>query len=64
MTLHDLIVRFTATRSKADLAGVKRKYGEFGFFMACKAAGITRRVGRQILGSLSTTIGRINWPPG
>jgi hypothetical protein len=50
MSFSDRIASFTTTRSKADLDDIVRKNGDYGFTLACKAAGITRRAGRKILG--------------
>lgn len=49
MRLRDMLSAFVETRSTEVLREIKRRYGNYGFSLACKLAGISRGTGKRLL---------------
>ncbi|MDN5331414.1 MAG: hypothetical protein PWP45_639 [Tepidanaerobacteraceae bacterium] len=55
MTLREAVTHFSQTKDPAILEKIRKKYGSYGFSLACKIAGIKRREGKRMLGIYDNT---------
>lgn len=55
MELQKMLETFANEQTPELLLAIRKKYGKFGFSLACKVAGITRGEGKRILGLYDDT---------
>lgn len=55
MELREMLEAFAKEQTPELLSAIRKRYGKFGFSLACKVAGISRGQGKRMIGMYDDT---------